>query len=165
MNASERVSRSNLRQGAIYMMVGLLWGMVVPETPFPRLALGAHLQLTGHSVMFLVAGLVILRLGLGQGRASRVILLAAPWLTWPQMLSAMANAWWGAHNILPLAAKGGRNNRSTASNQTCNITPGLSHGLCGWRCRRQPVNTVCSETCGAPRSCGACGGRDVRLQS
>lgn len=105
MSTSERVSRSNLRQGAIYMMVGLLWGMAVPETPFPRLALGAHLQLTGHSVMFLVAGLVILRLGLGQGRASRVILLAGPWLTWPLMLSAMANAWWGAHNIVPLAAQ------------------------------------------------------------
>ncbi len=87
------------------MMVGLLWGMAIPKTPFPRLALNAHLQLTGHGVMFLLAGLVILRLGLGQSGVSRVILLAAPWLTWLQMFSAMVNAWWGAHNILPLAAQ------------------------------------------------------------
>jgi hypothetical protein len=44
------------------MLVGLIWGMVIPASPFPRLALGAHLQLTTHDVMFLVAGLVILHL-------------------------------------------------------------------------------------------------------
>jgi hydroxylaminobenzene mutase len=48
------VSRSNLRQGAVYMLVGLVWGMVVPASPFPRLALGAHIQLTAHGVMFLL---------------------------------------------------------------------------------------------------------------
>lgn len=40
MSELSPVSRSNLRQGAIYMLVGLLWGMVIPASPFPRLALG-----------------------------------------------------------------------------------------------------------------------------
>lgn len=105
MSASERVGRSNLRQGAVYIIVGLVWGMAVPETPFPRLALGAHIQLTAHGVMFLVAGLMVLHLGLGHGRASRLILVGGPWLTWPVMLSEMANAWWGARRILPIAAQ------------------------------------------------------------
>ena len=105
MIGPSRVSRSNLRQGAVYMMVGLVWGMAVGATPFPRLALGAHLQLTAHGVMFLVAGLVISHLGLGAGRASRAILTAAPWLTWPVMLTEMANAWWGTRNMLPIAAQ------------------------------------------------------------
>jgi hydroxylaminobenzene mutase len=98
------VSRSNLRQGAVYMLVGLVWGMMVPATPFPRLALTAHIQLTVNGVMFLVAGLVILRLPVAKSGVSAKILVAGPWLTWPVMLTEMANAWWGARNTLPIAA-------------------------------------------------------------
>jgi (hydroxyamino)benzene mutase len=104
MMRTQRVSRSNLRQGVVFMMVGLLWGMVVPATPYPRLALGAHIQLTGSGVMFLVAGLVISHLGLGAGTLSGGILTAGPWFTWPMALSEMANAWWGTRNMLPIAA-------------------------------------------------------------
>ena len=99
-----QASQSNLRQGAIYIMVGLLWGLVVPAAPFPRLALVAHIELTAHGVMFLVAGLVISHLPFtANGIASR-ILVAAPWLTWLVMLSEMANGWWGTTKILPIAA-------------------------------------------------------------
>lgn len=98
------ISRSNLRQGAVYMLVGLIWGMAIPTTPFPRLALGAHIQLTAHGVMFLVAGLIILQLPKTTGNGSAIILTAVPWLTWPVMLSEMANAWWGTRKMLPIAA-------------------------------------------------------------
>ena len=73
-------------------MVGLVWGLVVPACPFPRLALVAHIQLTTNGIMYLVAGL------------SAKILIAGPWLTWLVMLSEMANGWWGARNMLPIAA-------------------------------------------------------------
>ena len=99
-----RASRSNLRQGAIYMLVGLLWGMVIPASTFPRLALGAHIQLTGHGVMFLVAGLVIPHLRFAKGGWLERILIAGPWLTWPVMMTEMANGWWGARKALPIAA-------------------------------------------------------------
>ena len=105
MNELSPVSRSNLRQGVVYMLVGLVWGMVIPSTPFPRLALGAHIQLTAHGVMFLLAGLVILHLPQATGRLSATILTAGPWLTWPVMLSEMANAWWGTRKMLPIAAE------------------------------------------------------------
>ena len=105
MNNLACVSRSNLRQGAVYMLVGLVWGMVIPASPFPRLALGAHIQLTAHGVMFLVAGLVILHLPIAAGGVSARILVAGPWLTWPVMLTEMADAWWGARNTLPIAAE------------------------------------------------------------
>ena len=81
MTAPTSVSRSNLRQGAVYMLVGLIWGIAVPTTQFPRLALGAHLQLTAHGAMFLVAGLVILHLGVRAGSLPGKILIAGPWLT------------------------------------------------------------------------------------
>jgi hydroxylaminobenzene mutase len=98
------VSRCNLRHGAIYMLVGLLWGLVIPASPFPRLALGAHIQLTAHGVMFLVAGLVVLHLPSANSGLSAKILTAGPWLTWPVMLTEMANGWWGATKTLPIAA-------------------------------------------------------------
>ncbi len=98
------VSRSNLRQGAVYMLVGLVWGMVIPATPFPRLALTAHIQLTANGVMFLVAGLIILHLPVAKSSVSKAILIAGPWLTWPVMLTEMANAWWGTRKMLPIAA-------------------------------------------------------------
>jgi (hydroxyamino)benzene mutase len=104
MRGLSQASRSNLRQGAVYMMVGLLWGLVVPAAPFPRLALDAHIELTAHGVMFLVAGLVISHLTFAtNGMASR-ILISAPWLTWLVMLSEMANGWWGTTKMLPIAA-------------------------------------------------------------
>ena len=93
------VSRSNLRQGAVYMLVGLVWGMMIPASAYPRLALGAHIQLTAHGVMFLVAGLVILHLPIVKSGVSAKILIAGPWLTWPVMLTEMANAWWGRSEI------------------------------------------------------------------
>ena len=104
MNNLAYASRSNLRQGAVYMLVGLIWGMVVPATTFPRLALTAHIQLTANGIMFLFAGLVILRLPIAKSSMSAKILVAGPWLTWLVMLSEMANAWWGTRNMLPIAA-------------------------------------------------------------
>jgi hydroxylaminobenzene mutase len=98
-------SRSNLRQGAIYMLVGLLWGMVIPASDFPRLALGAHIQLTVHGIMFLVAGLAMQHLRLAKSGWSERILIAGPWLTWPVMLTEMVNGWWGARKTLPIAAE------------------------------------------------------------
>jgi hydroxylaminobenzene mutase len=86
------------------MMVGLMWGLVVRAAPFPRLALGAHIELTAHGVMFLVGGLVISHLSFAaNGMASR-ILVSAPWLTWLAMVSEMANGWWGTTKMLPIAA-------------------------------------------------------------
>src|SRR6516225_9601629 len=104
MNNLAYASRSNLPQGAVYMLVGLIWGVVVPATPFPRLALTVHIQLTANGIMFLVAGLVILRLPIAKSGVSAKILIAGLWLTWPVMLTEMVNAWWGARNMLPIAA-------------------------------------------------------------
>jgi hydroxylaminobenzene mutase len=37
-------SRQILIRGLALVLVGLVWGFVVPQTPHPRLALGAHIQ-------------------------------------------------------------------------------------------------------------------------
>lgn len=105
MNDIQRVSRGNLRHGAALMVVGLFWGMAVSAAPFPRLALGAHIQFTTNGIMFIVAGLLIAHAGIGQAPLSRRILALAPWGAWVMALSEAANSWWGASKILPIAAQ------------------------------------------------------------
>ena len=78
MRGLTQASRTNLRQGAVYMMVGLLWGLVVPAAPFPRLALDAHIELTAHGVMFLVAGLVISHLPFAVNGMASWLLVSPP---------------------------------------------------------------------------------------
>jgi hypothetical protein len=99
-----RYRRGESAQEGCPLRRGLIWGMVVPATPFPRLALTAHIQLTANGIMFLVAGVVILRLPIAKSGVSAKILVAGPWLTWLVMFSEMANAWWGTRNMLPIAA-------------------------------------------------------------
>ena len=50
-------SRQILIHGMALVMVGLLWGLVVPATPHPRLALGAHIQFETNGMLFIVLAL------------------------------------------------------------------------------------------------------------
>lgn len=47
----------------------------------------------------------MLHLRVAESGWSARILTAGPWLTWPVMLTEMANGWWGARKALPLAAE------------------------------------------------------------
>lgn len=104
MNSNRRLVSIILCQAAALMMTGLLWGVILPIAPHGRLALGAHIQFTGNAVMLAAAAFCIHYLDLGQGRASRRILIFTPWLIWPMALSEVANAWWGTAKVLAISA-------------------------------------------------------------
>ena len=104
MNALPKIVRITLIHGVALMLAGLLFGAAVGAAPYPRLALGAHIQLTTNGVMFIVAGLLLAYLGANLRGISRLVLVAAPWGAWAMALSEAANAWWGASKTLPLAA-------------------------------------------------------------
>ena len=97
-------SRQILIHGLLLVMVGLLWGFVVPHTPHPRLALGAHVQFVTNGVLIVVMAAILLTLPHNVGPKSTGVMLVAAWLTWPMALSEAANAWWGTTQMLPLAA-------------------------------------------------------------
>jgi (hydroxyamino)benzene mutase len=97
-------SRHILIHGLMLVMVGLLWGFVVPHTPHPRLALGAHIQFVTNGLLIIIMAAMLLKLPHNVGPKSAGVMLLAAWLIWPMALSEAANAWWGTTQMLPIAA-------------------------------------------------------------
>ena len=97
-------SRQLLIHGLMLVLVGLVWGLVVPNTPYPRLALGAHIQFVTNGMLFIALATLLLAVPHRVGRTSVRVMLLAVWLTWAMALSEVANAWWGTIQMLPLAA-------------------------------------------------------------
>ncbi len=98
-------SRQILLNGLVLVLIGLVWGLVVPHTPFPRLALGAHIQLVTNGMLFVVLALLLAVLPNTVGPRSAMVMLGAVRLTWIMALSEIANSWWGTNQVLPLAAQ------------------------------------------------------------
>jgi hydroxylaminobenzene mutase len=97
-------SRQILIHGLVLVLVGLVWGLFVPNTPYPRLALSAHIQFVTNGLLFIVLAVLLLALPHGVGRISAGVMLLSVWLTWTMGLSEVANAWWGTTQMLPIAA-------------------------------------------------------------
>src|SRR5258708_33226486 len=112
----------------VFVLVGLLWGLVVPHTPYPRLALGAHIQFENSGLMFIVIAILLLKLPHGLGRKSVLVILLSVWLTWAMALSEVANAWWGTIQMLPIVAHQGGATGGTPGQE---LVVKLAHILAG----------------------------------
>lgn len=97
--------RQVLLHGMLLVFVGLAWGLVVPGTPFPRLALGAHIQLSTNGMLLMVMATALLALPHRVGPKSVRVMVVTAWATWAMALSEVANSWWGTIKMLPLAAR------------------------------------------------------------
>lgn len=96
--------RRILMHGMLLVMVGLVWGLVVPATPYPRLALGAHIQLVTNGMLLMVLATALLAVPNRVGPKSVLVMQLAAFLTWGMALSEVANSWWGTKEMLPIAA-------------------------------------------------------------
>jgi len=96
--------RQILVHGLMLVMVGLMWGLVVPQTPFPRLALTAHIQFVTNGTLFIVLATLLLALPHRVGLKSVWVMVLSVWLTWAMAVSEAVNAWWGTTQMLPIAA-------------------------------------------------------------
>lgn len=99
-----KISRQILIHGLFLVLFGLVWGLVVRHTPYPRLALGAHIQFETNGVLFIIMALLLLKVPHNVGLKSVYVMLACVWLTWLMGLSEAANAWWGTTEMLPISA-------------------------------------------------------------
>lgn len=87
------------------VFVGLVWGLAVPNTPYPRLALSAHIQYEVSGMLWILVALLILKVENTLGFKSLIIQTVVVWLTWPMLLAATANSWWGTLDMLPIAGQ------------------------------------------------------------
>jgi (hydroxyamino)benzene mutase len=99
-----RGSKQILIHGMSLVLVGMIWGLVVPHTAYPTLALTAHTQFEGNGILFIVVAGLLLKLPHAAGRMTVGTMLLAVWLVWIMMISEVANSWWGTTEILPIAA-------------------------------------------------------------
>ena len=76
----------------------------MPHTPYPRLALGAHIQLVTNGMVLIIMAVLLIALPHRVGPKSAGVMVLAAWLTWAMGLSEVANAWWGTTQMLPIAA-------------------------------------------------------------
>jgi hydroxylaminobenzene mutase len=97
-------SRQILIHGMVLVLVGLVWGLVIPVTPHARLALGAHIQFVTNGMLFIVLATALLALPHSVGLKSIWVMVVAAWLTWAMAISEVANSWWGTTQMLPIAA-------------------------------------------------------------
>ncbi|MFM7051066.1 MAG: hypothetical protein ACKOYN_02900 [Planctomycetota bacterium] len=96
--------RRILMHGMLLVLVGLVWGLAVPAAPYPRLALGAHIQLVTNGMLLMVLATALLALPNRVGPKSVWVMQLAAFLTWGMALSEVANSWWGTRGMLPIAA-------------------------------------------------------------
>ena len=98
-------ARQILIHGLALVLVGIVWGLVIPHTPFPRLALSAHIQAVLNGMLFTLMAVLLLTLPHKVSARSALIMLIAAWLTWLTVISEIANAWWGTAESLAIAAQ------------------------------------------------------------
>ncbi|EJT99381.1 hypothetical protein DACRYDRAFT_110101 [Dacryopinax primogenitus] len=95
-----------LQQAAIVHLFGLIWGFFVPATPFPRMALTAHITAMSDSMSLLLLGLILRFEGLVKVEQwwMRAMIWPSPFFLWATVFSECANSVWGANKILPISA-------------------------------------------------------------
>lgn len=104
MNVQNR-ARQILIHGLALVLVGIIWGLVIPHTPFPRLALSAHIQAVLNGMLFTLMATLLLTLPHKVSARSALVMLIAACLTWLTVVSEIANAWWGTAESLAIAAQ------------------------------------------------------------
>lgn len=94
-----------LLHGLSMILAGLVWGIFIPMTPFPRLALGAHIQYEVNGMLLILIALVLLKVPSNVGPKTIGLMIVSAWLTWFMLFTETANAWWGTNQVLPIAAQ------------------------------------------------------------
>ena len=52
----QKLAKQILVLGMALVLAGLVWGLVVPHTPYPRLALTAHVQFETNGMLIIILG-------------------------------------------------------------------------------------------------------------
>lgn len=93
-----------IKSGALLIATSLLWGLAIPNSRYPRIALSAHLNLLQHGFLTLAAGL-LLKTELVTLEGWQVNMVAIPhYLIWYVDFINICNCWWGTNRALKLVS-------------------------------------------------------------
>jgi hydroxylaminobenzene mutase len=91
-----------IRQSLLLQLVGLVWGIFVAATPFPRLALVAHIEAMTNGPMWLGIGLLLRTDFLNLADVGCLLVKASLVGNWTTIVVEMLNAWWGTKDLLSI---------------------------------------------------------------
>jgi (hydroxyamino)benzene mutase len=92
-----------LKSGSIFLATGFFWGVFIPKTPYPRIALSLHLNMIQHGLLSLAAGLILRDHGLVSLSVWQVGLIGfAHFYLWVMDGVSLCNTWWGTNKTLTL---------------------------------------------------------------
>jgi hypothetical protein len=103
------LSSTLITHGLVYILHGLLVGLVVHSGlfPYPRIALASHIGFTGNGTLFLALG-ICLHPSIWPferpGSNLTALIRSTVWLAWAVPYSELINAFWGSTTMMKIAA-------------------------------------------------------------
>lgn len=92
-----------LQSGSLLLATSFLWGIFIPRTPHPRIALSNHVSMIQYSFLSIAAGLILYQRGLVNLTEWQVWLVTLSHLyLWPLSFVAVLNTWWGTNKTLTI---------------------------------------------------------------
>ena len=97
----QALSRHLLRSGAIMFFGGLIFGLTVYSSKYPRIALYVHIEGTSYGQSLITLGLLISQMAFVGHLEQRELFVI--WLSqitaWPMWLSQIAQSFWGTNQM------------------------------------------------------------------
>ena len=92
-----------IKSGTLLVVASLLWGLAIPKSRHPRIALSAHLNLLQHGFLTLAAGFLLKTEMVKLEETWQINMVAIPhYLIWYVDLINICNTWWGTSRALKL---------------------------------------------------------------
>ena len=91
-----------IRQSLLIQLFGLVWGVFVAATPFPRLALVVHIEAMTNGPMWLGVGLLLRTDFLNMADVGCFLVKASVVGNWITLVVEILNTWWGTKDLLSL---------------------------------------------------------------
>jgi hydroxylaminobenzene mutase len=86
-----------VKNGALQLTTGFIWGVLIPFPPYPRIALSAHMNIIQHGLLSIAAGYII-QDGLAHySNWQLYIISGAHFGLWALDIISLVNSWWGTN--------------------------------------------------------------------
>jgi (hydroxyamino)benzene mutase len=97
------IAASLLKSGSLFLASGFLWGVFIPQTPYPRIALSLHMNMIQHGLLSIAAGYILAEHGLVKLSPWQVWMVSIPhFYLWAIDILMLCNTWWGTNKALTI---------------------------------------------------------------